>query len=110
MKTILGLFGIFAGTIFFLAIEINHKPIFGHIYKLISPMTKATQQMAESFFDNSVDKTQHYSKKLFENSVPKIKDSVRSKMSSIKQTKNHPQEAVTVKEKQELDELIKSYK
>lgn len=107
MKTALRIFGIFIATVLFLSIEINQKPIFGHIYKLISPMTRGAQEIAENFFDSSINKTQHYSKKLFDNSVPKVKDSVKSKMSAIKN--QAPQEQITAKEKQQLDELIKSH-
>jgi hypothetical protein len=106
MKTALRIFGIFIATVLFLSIEINQKPIFGHIYKIISPMTRGAQEIAEGFFDSSLDKTQHYSKKLFDNSVPKVKDSVKSKMSGIK---NQPLEQITEKEKKQLDELIKSH-
>ena len=107
MKTALRVFGIFIATVLFVSIEIGNKPIFGHIYNLISPATKGAQRLAESFFDSSVDKTQDFSKQLFENSVPKVKDSVRSKMSAVK---NQPQETITAKEKEQLDELIKSHK
>jgi hypothetical protein len=107
MKTTLRVFGIFVATILFLSIEIGREPIFGHIYNVISPATKGAQKVAENFFGSSVDKTQDFSKKLFENSVPKVKDSVKSKMSAIK---NQPLEDITTEEKQELDELIKSHK
>jgi hypothetical protein len=107
MKTAIRIFGIFIATILFLSIEIGGKPIFGHIYKVISPMTKSAQKVTEGFFDSSVDQTQDFSKKLFENSVPKVKDSVRSKMSGFQ---NQPLEDITGKEKQELDALIKSHK
>ena len=107
MKTALRILGIFIATLLFLSIEINQKPIFGYIYKIISPATKGAQEIAEGFFDSSVDKTQHYSKKLFENSVPKVRDSLKSKMSGIKNAA--PQEQITAKEKQQLDELIKSH-
>jgi hypothetical protein len=106
MKSALKAFGVFIATILFLSIEINHRPIFGHIYQMTSPATKGAQEVARNLFDSSVDKTQHFSKKLFENSVPKIKDSVRSKMSGIK---NRPLEKITVEEKEELDELIRSH-
>lgn len=106
MKTTLRFFSIFVATVLFLSIEINNDHIFGHIYGLISPVTKGAQKVAESFFDSSVEETQHFSKKLFDNSVPKLKDSVKSKMSAIQ---NQPEEKITIKEKQQLDELIKSH-
>ena len=107
MKTALRVFGIFVATLLFLSIEIGDKPIFGHIYKLISPATRGAQKLAESLFDSSVDKTQHYSKKLFDNSAPKVKDSIRSKMSGIKNHQGRPLEEISVEDKKELDNLIK---
>jgi len=106
MKTALRVFGIFVATLLFLSIEIGNKPIFGHLYKMISPVTKGGQKLAESLFDSSVDKTQHYSKKLFDNSAPKVKDSIRSKMSGIK-NQGRPLEEVSVEDKRQLDALIK---
>ncbi len=110
MKTIMGLFGLFIATVLFLSIEIKQRPIFGYIYNFISPATKSTQAAVEKFFGSSVDRTHHYSKKLFDNSVPKVGDSVRSKMSAVSKGKGIPEEIITKKEKQELDELIKSHK
>jgi hypothetical protein len=107
MKTIIKVFGIFVVTLLFLSIEIGSKPMFGHIYKLISPATKGTQKIAEGLLGSSVDKTQHFSKKLFENSAPKVRDSVKSRMSGIKNS-GKPLEEISVKDKKKLDELIKS--
>lgn len=109
MKTIFGVFAIFTATILFLSIEIGRKTIFGHIYNVISPTTKSAQNMAESLFGNSVDKTQKFSKDLFDNSTPRIKDSIKSKMSSLKSHKDLPQEEIPDRDKQKLDELIKSH-
>lgn len=108
MKTVLKVFGIFLSTIFFLSIEVKEETIFSHIYSGISPLTKMVQTSVENFFDNSVNNTHRYSKKLFENSVPKLKDSVKSKMSSSKKFHSPPQEDILTDEKQELDDLIKS--
>lgn len=108
MKTTLRIFGIFVATLLFLCIELGNKPIFSHIYKAISPATRSAQNLAESLFGSSIDKTQHFSKKLFENSAPKVKDSVRSKMSGIKNHNGKPQEDISVDDKRQLDELIKS--
>lgn len=108
MKIVLGVFGIFIATILFLSIELKGKPIFGHIYNGISPATRAAQKGIENFFGSSMDKTQHYSKKLFDNSNPKLRDSVKSQMSGVKKGKGSPQEHITVEEKEQLDELIKS--
>lgn len=109
MKKILGIFGIFIATVIFLSIEIGNKPIFGHIYNVISPATKGAQNATENFFDRSVNKTEKYSKKLFDNSIPKVKDSVKSKMSAVKKKAAEPLEDITEREKEQLDELIKSH-
>lgn len=108
MKTALRIFGIFVVTLLFLSIELGNRPIFGHIYNFISPTTKSAQRLTESLFDSSVNKTQHFSKKLFDNSAPKVRDSVRSKMSGIKNHQGKPQDDISVQDKRELDELIKS--
>lgn len=109
MKKFLQILSIFIVTVLFLAIEIGHKPIFSHIYKLISPATKAAQNATERFFDHSFDTTQKYSHKLFDNSVPKIKDNVKSKASSFKREVAEPSEKITPEEKKELDDLIRSH-
>jgi hypothetical protein len=109
MKIVLGCFGIFLATVLFLSIEVNNRPIFGHIYKAISPATKSAQNATEEFFGSSVKTTKTYSKKLFDNSTPKIGDSVKSKMSAVRKKNAAPEETITVEEKQELDELIKSH-
>lgn len=110
MKKALQIFGIFVATILFLSIEIKDRPIFSHIYKAISPATKAAQNATENFFNSSVDNTQKYSHKLFDNSVPKLKDSVRSKASAIEKKGLAPAERITTEEKEELDDLIKSHR
>ncbi len=110
MKKCLQFFGIFVATVLFLSIEIGNKPIFSHIYKAISPATKAAQNATENFFNNSVDSTQKYSHKLFDNSVPRVKDSVKSKASSLKREVAEPAEKITREEKEELDDLIKSHR
>jgi hypothetical protein len=108
MKTFFKIFGIFLSTILFLSIEVRDETIFSHIYSGISPATKMVQTSVERFFDSSLNNTHRYSKKLFENSVPKLKDSVKSKMSSSKKIYTQPQEDILINEKQELDDLIKS--
>ncbi len=108
MKTFFKFFGIFLSTIFFLSIEVKDQTIFSHIYSVISPMTQTVQGSVENFFDSSLNRTHRYSKKLFENSVPKLKDSVKSKMSSNKKIEMSPQEDISNNDKQELDDLIKS--
>jgi len=108
MKMMLNTFAMFAATVFFLSIEISDRPIFDHIYNKISPVTQAMQDKAESFFDGTVDSTQKVTKKFFDNSTPKVKDSVKSKMSSVK--KSIPQEEVPARDKKKLDDLIKSHR
>lgn len=108
MKMLLNAFAMFTATVFFLSIEVSDRPIFDHIYKRISPLTQATQDKAESFFNGTVDSTQKVSKKFFDNSTPKVNDAVKSKMSAIK--KAAPQDHVDAKDKQKLDELIKSHR
>lgn len=111
MKTALKLFAMFAVTVLFLSIDIKGKTIFAHMYQFISPATKTAQNAVEDFFDSSVDTTQSYSKKIFDNSVPKVKDSVKAKMSGLKKGPGTPpQEEITIEEKEELDELIKSHR
>jgi hypothetical protein len=110
MKTILQFFGIFISTVFFLSIEINNQTIFEHIYAVISPTTQTAQKATERFFDRSMNKTQHFSKKFFDNSVPKIKDSVKSKMSaSSKKKTNIILDDIQPEDRQELDALIKNH-
>ena len=110
MRTILGAVGIFFATVLFLSIEIKQKPIFGHIYGLISPATRGAQRATENFFGSSYEKTHRYSKRLFENSVPNG-DTVRSKMSaSAKRNVGEPAEKIYEEEKEKLDDLIKSHR
>lgn len=110
MKKVLGVLGIFIATVLFLSIEVGNKPIFGHIYKMISPATKGAQEATEGFFNRSMNKTEKYSKKLFDNSIPKVNDSVKSKMSSVKKKTTEPLEDITEREKEQLDDLIKTHK
>lgn len=110
MKTILKIFGLLFGFLLFLTIEIKDKPIFTHIYGVISPATQYAQNTTEDFFARSFSSTQTYSKKLFDNSVPKVKDSVKSKLSAQKKILvEEPAERITEKEKAELDQLIKNH-
>lgn len=94
--------------VFLLSINIQGRPVFSHIYKFISPATKHAQQSAEDLMEKSLSTTRKYSKKLFDNSVPRMKDSVKSKLSST-QREGEPAEKITEKEKSELDALIKNH-
>ncbi|WPU65600.1 hypothetical protein [Peredibacter starrii] len=110
MKTALKITGLLFGFLLFLSIEIKDKPIFAHIYGVISPATQYAQNTTEDFFSRSVNKTETYSKKLFDNSVPKVKDSVKSKLAAQKKILiEEPAERITEQEKKELDALIKNH-
>jgi hypothetical protein len=104
-------FSIFSiALVLFLSITIKDKPIFSHIYKVISPATIAAQKATESLFDSSVESTKDYTKKLFHNSVPKMKDTVKAKVSAPFRKEAAPQESISSKDRQELDDLIKTHK
>ncbi len=107
MKTFLRVCGVSIAVVFFLSITISERPIFYYIYTTISPVTNSIQNFTESIFSRSFQSTTAYTKKLFNNSVPKVRDSINSKLSAA--TKAAPKESITAKEKQQLDELIKSH-
>lgn len=109
MKTIFSILGLFVFFVFFLSMEANNKTLFSHIYGLISPVTKSVQSTAGKLLTKSLEGTQKYSQKIFDNSVPKIKDSVKSKLSSQKRIGSEPAEKITPEEKEELDQLIKNH-
>ena len=109
MKTFLKLAGLFLLMLILLCITVKDQPMFGHIYKVISPATTFVQDKAESFFASSFSTTQKYSKKLFSNSMPKVKDAVVSKQAAPTREKAEPLEKITVEEKEQLDDLIKSH-
>lgn len=110
MKTALKIAGLLFGFLLFLTIEIKDKPIFSHIYGVISPATQYAQNATEDFFSRSVDSTETYSKKIFNNSVPKVKDTVKSKLAAQKKILiEEPAERITEQEKKELDSLIKNH-
>ena len=109
MKTIFSIFGLLVVFLVMLSVEISGKPIFSHIYGVISPATKSAQNATQKFFSKSVDSTQTYSKKLFNNSEPRVRDAVKSKLSSTKKMVSEPAEKITDEEKKELDQLIKNH-
>lgn len=109
MKTAFKITGMLLGFFFFLCITVGNKPIFTHLYNLVSPATKFVQAETEGFFSRSVASTQTYSKKLFDNSVPKVKDSVDSKLSAQLKKAGEPLEKITEEDKNELDALIKNH-
>jgi hypothetical protein len=96
-------------VVFILSLKVKNDTIFGHLYGIISPATSRIQATSVQLLDQSMDKTQVYTKKLFNNSVPKYKDAVKSKMSSSQKIKNLPAEEITLEEKKQLDSLIKSH-
>lgn len=109
IKTTLSITGLFVAFLLLMSITVNDKPIFSHVYKLISPATNFAQNETEEFFAKFLDSTQSYTKKIFDNSVPKLKDSVQSKLSSrLKKAAGEPQEKITLRDKEELDQLIKN--
>lgn len=105
--------GILVGFFLFLSVTVKNKPIFYYVYDVTSPATKYVQSATENFFDRSVNSTEKYSKKLFDNSIPKVKDSVDSKLSSTLKraaaTGAEPEEKILESEKKELDQLIKNH-
>jgi hypothetical protein len=111
MKAALKISGLLIGFLLFLSVTINGKPIFNYVYDAISPATKYAQNATQDFFGRSMNSTEVYSKKLFDNSVPKVKDSVKSKLSSTlkKAVAAEPEEKIMESEKKELDQLIKNH-
>jgi hypothetical protein len=111
MKTALKISGLLIGFFLFLSITVNDRTIFGHIYEVTAPATRYAQSATASFFNRSVNSTEKYSKKLFDNSVPKLKDSVDSKLASTlkKAAAAAPEEKILESEKKELDQLIKNH-
>jgi hypothetical protein len=109
MKTIFQTLGLSLLIVLFLSIQVSNKTIFEYVYRVISPVTKASQKSVEHFLANSFSSTSDYSKKLFDNSVPKVKDSVKSKMSASKSA-GEPEEILTSKDRSELNDLIKKHR
>ena len=110
MKSAFKLVGLFTAFILFLSITIKNRTIFDYCYDVISPVTIAAQRATEDFFHRSISGTKTYSKKIFDNSVPRLKDSVKSKMASPQSRAFiEPEEVITVQEKEELQDLIKNH-
>ena len=100
------LFGLFIALVLVLSINVKNKPIFAHIYGVISPATEAAQDSVENFFSNSFSSGSKVSKQLFDNSVPKVKDRISSKLSA---PAGKPQEQIKKEEREELNDLIKDH-
>ncbi len=109
MKTVLQLAGICVLTIFLLCLNVNGKPVFEPVYSVLSHITIPFQDAAGSLFASAFDSTQEYSRKLFNNSVPKVKDSVKSRLAAPVRAGSEPAEVIHVEEKEELNELIKNH-
>lgn len=110
MKSLIKLVVLVITLVLVFSIRVKNQPVFGHIYDLISPATKSAQNATESFFKRSFSHTQTYSKKIFDNSIPRVKDSVKSKLSSQKKVEiAEPAEKITEEEKSQLDDLIKNH-
>jgi hypothetical protein len=108
MKTIIKTFGLLLGFFLLLSITVKGKPLFTHLYGFISPVANYAQSGIENFFSRSLSSTQTYSKKLFDNSVPRMNDSVKSKLSGSKKI-GAPQEDVSSDDQRQLDQLIKNH-
>ena len=110
MKSIFKTIGILTAFLCFLSINVDGKPIFNSIYRVISPITLSAQEVTEAFLKRSVSNTKDYSKKIFDNSVPKVKDTVKSKFSAHQKVIHLPvEEKITDGDREELDALIKNH-
>lgn len=95
---------------FFLSITIDKKTLFTYVYQVISPITIAAQNSTQSVLSNTLEGAKGFSKKLFDNSLPRFKDSVKSKMSSMQKKEAHSSsERITDDEREELKNLIKNH-
>ena len=109
MKSIFKTIGILTAFLCFLSINVDGKPIFNSIYRVISPITLSAQEVTEAFLKRSVSNTKDYSKKIFDN-VPKVKDTVKSKFSAHQKVIHRPvEEKISDEDKEELDALIKNH-
>ncbi|MGE3609466.1 MAG: hypothetical protein AB7I27_07755 [Bacteriovoracaceae bacterium] len=109
MRRALQIAGLFFLFLIFMCITVNNRPIFNHIYGVISPGTQFAQDGIENGFAYIGGKTRHYSRKLFVNSVPRVKDDIKSKLAAPKRKMEEPLEAIPEDDKEQLDELIKSH-
>lgn len=95
----------------FLSITINKKPIFNHVYGVISPLTTTLQNGTENMVSSSLNSLQDYAKKLFDNSRPKVRDQVGTKAAAPKRhVPGAPLEKITQEDKEALDSLIKNHR
>ena len=109
MKTILKCVGVCSLTIFLLCLNVNGKPIFESVYSVLSHVTIPFQNVAESWVASAFESTQEYSRKIFQNSLPKVKDSVKSRLAAPARSSGRPAEEILVEEKEQLADLIKHH-
>lgn len=102
----------FVATYLLLSIEVGNKPLFDRLYSLTSPATRAAQEMVERLAGKGMSGSRKVGQQLFQNSVP-VRSSARSHSSDLAAPKakslSAPQEHIPEAERQELDDLIKSY-
>lgn len=113
MKAVLKVLGVCLGFFVFLSITIKEKPMFNHLYSVTSYVSIPAQNLTASLFNQAAIATTAYTKKLFDNSVPKVKDSVKSKVAGPVRGQaavSEPEETILSDEKEELDQLIKSHR
>lgn len=95
--------------VFILSIDVGNRTLFSHLYEIVSPATKYAQKKSTVLLEKSVSTAKDYSMKLFDNSVPRLRDSVKSKLSSQgKNRAGEPAEKITEDEKSQLNDLIKN--
>ena len=107
IKKMLQITGLLITFLVTMSITINNKPIFSHIYDVISPATIYSQNKTRELMTLFLTGTKVYTNRIFTNSVPKMKDSVKSTLSSQKK-RGEPEEQILDNEKAELDQLIKN--
>ena len=89
-----------------LSITVDDRTIFQHIYSPLSKLTIPAQEMTENLLSKGARSTASYSKKLFQNSIPRVKDTVKSKLSAPIKS-GPPAEYVDNADKEKLDELLR---
>jgi hypothetical protein len=93
--------------IFALSWKYEGKTLFSYAYKYTSELSKPTQEVATEYYNKGLYSTRKISRDLFENSVPKIKDSVKSKLSS-KKISNEEKEEINEEDKKKLENLLEN--
>ncbi len=113
MITVIKFIGICVLTVFILCLNVNGKPLFEPVYKVLSSISVPIQNATESLMASVFQSSQDYSKRIFNNSVPKVRDAVKSRASAPSRftgkASGEPKEEILLEEKEELDDLIKSH-